>query len=163
CTGHIPGGAGLVVAFPSRKSAAEPSGLAWGWPTRVFYANADIGVGRVACPVFFIPILIAGLHGLPAASSAPPAAVIPLVLAAISFAAMLWVEMRNPRPLLDFGLFSNHNFGLGSGLAFLLMFDIMTLLLYYYFLAQAPGGLAMTAVAAGLSLVPLSVALFGFA
>ena len=88
-----------------------------------------LGVGLLA---FFMPMLISGLHALPAASSAPPAAVIPLVLAATSFAAMLWVEMRNPRPLLDFGLFSNHNFGLASGLAFLLMFDIVTLLGWIY-------------------------------
>ncbi|MEA2779941.1 MAG: hypothetical protein QOK29_1485 [Rhodospirillaceae bacterium] len=43
------------------------------------------------------------------------------------------------------------------------MFDIMTLLLYYNLFAQAPNGLGMTAVAAGFSLLPLSVALFGFA
>jgi MFS family permease len=39
----------------------------------------------------------------------------------------------------------------------------MTLLLYYNLFAQAPKGLGMTAVAAGFSLLPLSVALFGFA
>lgn len=43
------------------------------------------------------------------------------------------------------------------------MFDIMTLLLYYNLFAQALDGLDMSAVAAGLSLMPLSVALFGFA
>jgi MFS transporter, DHA2 family, multidrug resistance protein len=48
-------------------------------------------------------------------------------------------------------------------LAFLLMFDIMALLLYYNLFAQAADGLGRTAVAAGLSLMPLSVALFGFA
>jgi hypothetical protein len=48
-------------------------------------------------------------------------------------------------------------------LAFLLMLDIMTLLLYYNLFAQAPDGLGKTPVAAGLSLMPLSVALFGFA
>jgi Na+/melibiose symporter-like transporter len=85
------------------------------------------------------------------------------VLAAIAFAALFWAETRHPRPLLDFGLFSNQNFALACLLAFLLMFDIMTLLLYYNLFAQAPDGLDMTAVAAGLSLMPLSVALFGFA
>jgi MFS family permease len=39
----------------------------------------------------------------------------------------------------------------------------MTILLYYNLFAQAPDGLDLTAVAAGLSLMPLSVALFGFA
>ena len=85
------------------------------------------------------------------------------MLAAHAFAALFWVETRNHRPLLDFGLFSNPNFALACLLAFLLMFDIMTLLLYYNLFAQAPDGLGLTAVAAGLSLMPLSVALFGFA
>ena len=43
------------------------------------------------------------------------------------------------------------------------MFDIMALLLYYNLFAQSPTGLAMTPIMAGLSLLPLSVALFGFA
>ncbi len=43
------------------------------------------------------------------------------------------------------------------------MFDIMTLLLYYNLFAQSADGLGMSAVAAGLSLLPLSVALFAFA
>ena len=43
------------------------------------------------------------------------------------------------------------------------MFDIMTLLLYYNLFAQSVEGLGMSAVAAGLSLLPLSVALFAFA
>jgi fucose permease len=43
------------------------------------------------------------------------------------------------------------------------MFDIMTLLLYYNLFAQSADGLGMSAVTAGLSLLPLSVALFGFA
>jgi Na+/melibiose symporter-like transporter len=85
------------------------------------------------------------------------------VLAALAFAALLWAETRHHRPLLDFGLFSNRNFALACLLAFLLMFDIMTILLYYNLFAQAPDGLDLTAVAAGLSLMPLSVALFGFA
>ncbi|MDE5456695.1 hypothetical protein GWE18_28485 [Bradyrhizobium sp. CSA112] len=80
-----------------------------------------------------------------------------------AFGALIWTEVRHRQPLVDFGLFSNRNFAVASGLAFLLMFDIMTLLLYYNLFAQSPGGLGMSAVAAGLSLMPLSVALFGFA
>jgi DHA2 family multidrug resistance protein-like MFS transporter len=37
----------------------------------------------------------------------------------------------------------------------------MNLLLYYNLFAQAPDGLAMTPIAAGLSLMPFSVAIFG--
>jgi MFS family permease len=40
------------------------------------------------------------------------------------------------------------------------MFDIMALLLYYNLFAQAADGLALTAVATGASLLPLSLALF---
>jgi MFS family permease len=112
---------------------------------------------------FFMVTLISGLHALPTARSAPGAAIALLALAAIALAALIWAETRHHRPLLDFGLFSDQNFALASGLVFLLMFDIMALLLYYNLFAQAPEGLGMTAVAAGLSLVPLSVALFGFA
>src|SRR5262249_7767740 len=50
-----------------------------------------------------------------------------------------------------------------AGWLFLVMFDIMTLLLYFNLFAQSVGGLGLSAVAAGLSLLPLSVALFVFA
>jgi MFS family permease len=43
------------------------------------------------------------------------------------------------------------------------MSSIMTLLLYYNLFAQSAGGLRLSAVMAGLSLLPLSAALFGFA
>jgi hypothetical protein len=108
-------------------------------------------------------MLISGLHALSTLGSAPWAAIVPLILAAMAFAALHWAEKRHCRPLLDFGLFSDQQFALASLLSFLLMFDIMTLLLYYNLFAQAPNGLGMTAVAAGFSLLPLSVALFGFA
>jgi MFS family permease len=156
--------AGWRVNFWLNVLAMLPAGLAlWLHP-----GNADrqtkqvdwLGLGLLA---FFMVMLVHGLHALATARSAPLAAIVPLVLAAIAFAALLWAETRHHRPLLDFGLFSNHNFALACLLAFLLMFDIMTVLLYYNLFAQAPHGLDLTAVAAGLSLMPLSVALFGFA
>jgi DHA2 family multidrug resistance protein-like MFS transporter len=119
-----------------------------------------LGLGLLAV---FMVTLISGLHALPTARSEPAAAIVPLVLAAIAFAALLRVETRHHRPLLDFGLFVNKNFALACMLAFLLMFDIMAFLLYYNLFAQAPDGLGKTPVEAGLSLMPLSVALFGFA
>jgi len=119
-----------------------------------------LGLGLLA---LFMVTLTSGLHALPAARSEPAPAIVLLVLAAIAFAALLRVETRHHRPLLDFGLFRNRNFALACMLAFLLMLDIMTLLLYYNLFAQAPDGLGKTPVAAGLSLMPLSVALFGFA
>jgi hypothetical protein len=100
-----------------------------------------LGLGLLA---FFMVMLISGLHALSTANSAPWAAIVPLVLAAMSFAALHWAEIRNRQPLLDFGLFSNQTFALACQLSFLLMFDIMTLLLYYNLFAQAPNGLGMT-------------------
>src|SRR6478609_2806209 len=89
--------------------------------------------------------------------------VVAMALAAVALAALMWAETRHHRPLLDFGLFVDRNFALACGLIFLLMFDIMTLLLYFNLFAQAPEGLGMSAIAAGLALMPLSLALFGFA
>jgi DHA2 family multidrug resistance protein-like MFS transporter len=140
--------AGLALRFHPGTADRQASRVDW------------LGLGLLA---FFMVMLVHGLHALPAAGSAPAGVIVPLVLAAIAFAALLAAETRHHRPLLDFGLFRNRNFALACMLAFLLMFDIMALLLYYNLFAQAPDGLGMTAVAAGLSLMPLSVALFGFA
>ena len=124
--------------------------------------NPVDGVGLLFLVVFMVT-LIMGLHALSTAAAAPWPAVIPLALAAAAFAALYRTETRRDRPLLDFALFTNRNFALACLLAFLLMFDIMALLLYYNLFAQSPTGLAMTPIMAGLSLLPLSVALFGFA
>jgi MFS family permease len=156
--------AGWRVNFWLNVLAMLPAGLAlWLHPGTADRQTKPVdwlGLGLLA---FFMVMLVHGLHALATARSAPLAAIVPLVLAALAFAALLWAETRHHRPLLDFGLFSNRNFALACSLAFLLMFDIMTILLYYNLFAQAPDGLDMTAVAAGLSLMPLSVALFGFA
>src|ERR1700704_4898003 len=156
--------AGWRVNFWLNVLAMPPAGLAlWLHPGTADRQTKPVdwlGLGLLA---FFMVMLVHGLHALATARSAPLAAIVPLALAAIAFAALLWAETRHHRPLLDFGLFSNRDFALACLLAFLLMFDIMTILLYYNLFAQAPDGLDMTAVAAGLSLMPLSVALFGFA
>jgi MFS transporter, DHA2 family, multidrug resistance protein len=156
--------AGWRVNFWLNVLAMLPAGLAlWLHPGTADRQTKPVdwlGLGLLA---FFMVMLVHGLHALATARSAPLAAIVPLVLAAMAFAALLWAETRHHRPLLDFGLFSNPNFALSCLLAFLLMFDIMTILLYYNLFAQAPDGLGLTAVAAGLSLMPLSVALFGFA
>ena len=119
-----------------------------------------LGVGLLAV---FMLALIAGLRALPAVRSVPLATIVPAALAIISFVALICAERRHPRPLLDFNLLAQANLIAACAMAFVLMFGIMTLLLYYNLYAQAPEGLGMSAVAAGLSLLPLSVALFGFA
>jgi MFS family permease len=156
--------AGWRANFWLNVLAMLPAGLAlWLHPGTADRQTKPVDWLGLALLAFFMVMLVHGLHALATARSAPLAAIVPLALAALAFAALLWAETRHHRPLLDFGLFSNRNFALACLLAFLLMFDIMTILLYYNLFAQAPDGLDMTAVAAGLSLMPLSVALFGFA
>jgi MFS family permease len=119
-----------------------------------------VGLGVLAV---FMVTLITGLQALVHVRSNPGAAIVPLALAAIAFGGLIWTETRRRQPLVDLGLFANRNFAIAAGLLFLVMFDIMTLLLYYNLFAQSADGLGMSAVAAGLSLLPLSVALFTFA
>ena len=76
---------------------------------------------------------------------------------------LIRTETRRPQPLVDFSLFASSNFAVAAGLLFLVMSSIMTLLLYYNLFAQSADGLKLSAVTAGLSLLPLSVALFSFA
>jgi MFS family permease len=111
----------------------------------------------------FMVTLILGLRALPGIRSQPQATIVPAALAIVAFAALIWAERRHPRPLLDFKLVAEANLIVACEMAFVLMFGIMTLLLYYNLYAQAADGLGMSAIAAGLSLLPLSVALFGFA
>jgi MFS family permease len=111
--------------------------------------------------VAFMVMLILGLQALP--HGVAWATVLPLALSVLALAALYRTETRKPEPLLDFGLFARRNFALGAMLAFLLMFIIITLLLYYNLFAQAPTGLGLSPIAAGLSLLPLCVALFCFA
>lgn len=119
-----------------------------------------IGLGILA---IFMVTLITGLQALAHVRENPAAALVPLAVAAISAVALVRVETRHRQPLVHFGLFANRNFAIAAGLLFLVMFDIMTLLLYYNLFAQSAGGLGLSAISAGLSLLPLSVALFVFA
>ena len=118
--------------------------------------------GLLGLAIFMVS-LISGLQALAHVHSHPLAAIIPLALAAIAFAFLIRTETRRPQPLVDFALFANRNFAVAAGLLFLVMSSIMTLLLYYNLFAQSAGGLGLSAVTAGLSLLPLSVALFSFA
>jgi MFS family permease len=156
--------AGWRVNFWLNVLIMVPAGLAlWLNPGRTESHRDRVDWLGLILLAFFMVALVHGLRELGAARSEPAAAIVPLALAAIGFAALLAVETRRSKPLLDFALFRNRNFALGCALAFLLMFDIMALLLYYNIFAQAADGLGLTAIAAGLSLMPLSVALFGFA
>ena len=118
------------------------------------------GLGILAV---FMVTLITGLQALSHISANPLAAIIPLALAVIAVVSLIRAETRRRQPLVDFGLFANPGFAIAAGLLFLVMFDIMTLLLYYNLFAQSAAGLGLSAIGAGLSLLPLSIALFVFA
>ena len=102
----------------------------------------------------FMVSLILGLRSLPTIRSLPQATIVPAAVAIIAFAVLIWAERRHPQPLLDFNLLAKANLIVACAMAFVLMFGIMTLLLYYNLYAQAPEGLGMSAIAAGVSLLP---------
>jgi MFS family permease len=122
-----------------------------------------LGLGLLA---LFMLTLIPGLQALKTVGSAPLGPIALIAVAAIALVLLIKVETGRAAPLVDFNLFAKANFNFASALIFLLMFDIMTFLLYYNLFAQAPqgsGGFGMSPIAAGFSLTPLSIALFGFA
>jgi Major Facilitator Superfamily len=145
--------AGLVlVSHPGAPDAGAPGRRT----SRVDW----LGLGLLA---IFMVALISGMQALPRLAAAAWTAALPLLLAAGAFVLLHRAETRRRQPLLDFALFSNRRFALAALLSSLLMFDIMTLLLYYNLFAQAPQGLGLTALDAGTSLLPLSATLFIFA
>jgi MFS family permease len=146
----------LAVMLPAALTLSLNAG-GEGKPAR---SNDWLGLGLLA---LFMVALVHGLRATASAASNPLAALAPLGLAAIAFAALFRVETRRERPLLDFALFRSRNFALACALAFLLMSDIMAVLLYYNLFAQSPEGLGRTPIEAGLSLMPMSAALFAFA
>ncbi len=160
--------AGWRAMFWLNLLLMAPAGLAlWLRPPAAAARTDRVDWLGLALLAVFMVALVQGLHGVAHLESAPVAVIIPLVLAVVAFAGLVRVETRRSAPLLDFALFRDRNFALACALAFLLMGDIMALLLYYNIFAQASDGarhgLGLTPVAAGLSLMPLSAGLFGFA
>lgn len=156
--------AGWRIVFWINLALMLPAGVALalnpGAPTRAASKVDWPGLGLLA---LFMVALVLGLHALPRLAKAPAPALLPLLLAAAAFLLLHRTEKRRDHPLLDFALFANRRFARAVLIAALLMFDIMALLLYYNLFAQSPRGLGLTPIATGLSLVPLSAALFGFA
>ncbi len=141
--------AGLLMA-PAAQSGTPSERHRLDWP----------GVGLLGG---FMIALVIGLQAVPSAAASPAAAAVPLAVPLLALAALLAVEIRTARPLLDPAFFAKRNFSIAAAVLFLSMLNIMTLLLYYNLVAQAPAGLGYSAVRAGLSLLPLSLALLGFA
>ena len=111
----------------------------------------------------FMVALVFGLHALPEARAAPLPVFGPLALAAVAFVLLLSVEARVEEPLVDLNFFSRREFVMGLTMGSLSMFSIMSLLLYFNLYAQSPGGLGLTPLEAGASLLPLSAALLALA
>ncbi len=111
----------------------------------------------------FMAALIFALQAAPHARAAPARLIGLLALAAGSFILLLAAEARVAAPLIDRKLFSRTDFVMGLAIGSLAMFSIMSLLLYYNLYAQSPQGLALGALEAGASLLPLSAALFAVA
>jgi DHA2 family multidrug resistance protein-like MFS transporter len=160
--------AGWRAMFWLNLLLMAPAGLAlWLRPPAATARTDRVDWLGLALLAVFMVALVEGLHGVAHLESAPASVLVPLVLAVAAFAGLVRVEAHRSAPLLDFALFRDRNFALACALAFLLMGDIMALLLYYNIFAQASDGaqhgLGLTPVAAGLSLMPLSAGLFGFA
>jgi MFS family permease len=111
----------------------------------------------------FMAALVFGLHALPDARAAPLPVIGLMALAAAAFATLVIVEARVADPLVDLDFFARRDFVMGLAIGALSMFCIMSLLLYFNLYAQSPEGLGLTALEAGASLLPLSIALLAFA
>jgi len=111
----------------------------------------------------FMTVLIFALRALPSLAAAPWGFGSLFVLTLLALAGLLRMERGRRRPLVDFRFFAERSFAIAAALLLLSMFNIMTLLLYYNLYAQSPKGLAYSPIDAGLSLLPLSLALIGFA
>jgi MFS family permease len=111
----------------------------------------------------FMVALVFGLHALPDARAAPLPVVGPLALAAAALVLLFSVEARVEEPLVELNFFLRRDFVMGLAIGSLSMFSIMSLLLYFNLYAQSPGGLGLSALEAGASLLPLSAALLTLA
>ncbi len=124
-------------------------------------------IGFVLLATLMVSLVFA-LHALPHAGTAPLSVVGPFVLAAVAFFLLLAVESRAEAPLVDLSFFARRGFVMGVVIGSLSMFSIMSLLLYFNLYAQSREGqsgegLGLTALEAGASLLPLSVALLALA
>jgi MFS family permease len=111
----------------------------------------------------FMTSLIFGLQAIPSLRARPGAALGAFAVAAAALASLQAIERRQADPLVDFGFFARRAFALGAVAGSIAMLGIITFLLYYNLFAQGRGGLRLTPVDAGVSLLPMSVAILGFA
>ena len=111
----------------------------------------------------FMISLIFGLQTLPHATTKPVAAFGPFLVAFAALIGLLTMERRVSDPLVDFGFFGVRNFTLGAVIGSIAMLGIITFLLYYNLFAQGARGLDFTPIGAGVSLLPMSLAILACA
>ena len=140
--------AGLASAGSARASRGESRRADW--------------LGFVFLTTLMVSLVFA-LHALPQARAAPLPPLGWFAVAATAFFLLLSVESRAKAPLINFTFFARRGFVMGVAVGSLAMFSIISLLLYFNLYAQSRDGLGLTALEAGASLLPLSVALLALA
>ena len=141
---------GFLVARAPGAAVEERRGARFDW----------IGFALLAVAM---TALISALHALPEVARAPAGCVGLALLATMAFAALPKVEARTRDPLIDLSAFKAPGFVRAVALSSIAMSCILAFLLFYNLHAQAPTGLSLTAVGAGVSLLPLSGGLLIFA
>jgi MFS family permease len=99
------------------------------------------------------------LHGLGDVLRAPSAFAIPLAANGIALTLFVLAERRTREPFVDLAAFSSPTFRHALLVGSVAMFCILSFLLYFNLDAQSSNGLSMTAVGAGLCLLPMSAGL----
>jgi MFS family permease len=140
--------AGLASAGSARASRGESRRADW--------------LGFVFLTTLMVSLVFA-LHALPQARTAPLPPIGWFAVAATAFFLLLSVESRAKAPLVNLTFFARRGFVMGVAVGSLGMFSIISLLLYFNLYAQSRDGLGLTALEAGASLLPLSVALLALA
>ena len=107
--------------------------------------------------------LVFALHAMADWKSAPLSLLGSSVLAAAAFFLLATFETRAKTPFVDLSFFALPEFVMGASIGSLSMFSIMSLLLYINLYAQDREGLSLTALEAGIALLPLSVSLLAIA
>jgi MFS family permease len=152
-------GSGAVMLFAT--GGLLVAGGAGATAARLHVARFD-WTGFVLLAVF-MTALVSALHALPDLMRAPLRLTGFAALAAAALFGLLKVEQRGRDPLIDLSLFRAQGFVPAAALASIAMSCVLAVLLFYNLEAQSRQGLGLTAVGAGLSLLPLSVGLLMFA
>ena len=97
-----------------------------------------IGAGVISLALIGLNL---GLGSGEAGSTAPPAyAPLALAIGAIGLASFLWIERRQPHPLLNLQIFKRHNVSAGGGLNLLIGFCLMVGLVSVPIFINVAGG-----------------------